>query len=303
MRDLNADRRAGRVILVAYLASILLLLVGGLAHYLVTWGWSGAPYLLARAVLVALLSFYLYRGSRIAHWLAVGLFALVGLIGLWLASLEPSRGAWVYAAQAVLSLAFAAALVGSPRVHAFLAQQRAGRRGMWGAGPASTGSHVRPPAAGVAPQPLPAARPRRAGLLAVLVVSVGVVAVYLCYGVAGWVETRRTYAAEYDRTREDIRAIEERPPAGFDPGCWRAAVVWSHNAYCETFMYKLPADLVALVRFGVGFREWARREPGPELLEWIWDELARAGPRGAFYVDKYRGDFRANLECARNPPR
>jgi hypothetical protein len=302
VRDLNADRRTGQVILVVHLTAILLLVGGGLVQHLVTWGREGSLYLIARLSLIALLCFSLYRGSRVARWLAVGLFALLGLIGLWLASREPDSGAGVYAAQAVLCLSFAAVLVGSSRVHAFLSHQRAVRRAGSGAAPAAGDPPVRPPDAGVTSQRLKRCGVRRVGFLAALVVSVGAAA-YLYSFASGWVESRRTYAAEYDRTREGIRELEGRPPAGFDPGCWRAAVVWSHNAYCETFMFKLAADRDALHRFGAGFRERAGREPGPDLLEWIWDELAQASPRGAFYVGKYRGDFRANLECARNPPR
>jgi hypothetical protein len=297
--DLKADRRAGQVILVTYSALILLLAAGGLVQHLMTWGRGGALYLVARLGLISVLCFSVYRGSRFARCLAVVLFTLVGLFGLWAASRESDWwGAGVYAAQAVLLLSFAAVLVGSFRVLAFLAHQRAAG----GAVPAAGEPLVQPPEASVTGQRLMSARARWAGLLVGLVVSMGVAA-YLYSLAHGWVESRRSYMAEYDRTREGIRALEGRPPGGLDPGCWQAAVVWSHNAYCETFMFELAADQDAIHRFGAGFREQAGREPGLALLEWIWDELERASPRGAFYVGKYRGDFRANLECARNPRR
>jgi hypothetical protein len=101
----------------------------------------------------------------------------------------------------------------------------------------------------------------RARRLVPLAVAVGVIA-YLSFGLNRWVAARRAYSAEYDQTRAAIRGLERKPPAGFEPGHWESAVIWSHNAYVETFMFYDAADLDALRRFGSGLRERLVRDPG-----------------------------------------
>jgi hypothetical protein len=139
---------------------------------------------------------------------------------------------------------------------------------------------------------------RRVKWLVLFVVAAGMVA-YFGFGLIRSVVAQQAYSAEYDQTRSAIREMEGRPPFGFDPGHWQAAVIWSHNAYVETFMFHDAADLDALRRFGAGLRERLSGPPGPAVLEWIWDALEQASPRGKRYVDKFRADFREQLDMAR----
>jgi len=130
---------------------------------------------------------------------------------------------------------------------------------------------------------------------------IATVAALLCLWFGWWYGKQREYDAEYDPTRKAILAMDDKPPPGLNPSCWKAAVIWSHNAYVETFMFHEVVDLDSLHRFGAGFRERQGRGQPAELLVWIWDELERASPRGERYVSRFRPAFQEHLDCARSP--
>jgi hypothetical protein len=125
----------------------------------------------------------------------------------------------------------------------------------------------------------------------------------LCFVLVQWVLQCRDYSAEYDNARSHILALNNQSPPGADKEHWETAVTWSCNAFVETFMFRDLADLDALRRFNQGFDERLGHVPPQVLLEWIWDELQRCSPRGSRYVDRFREDFREQLELAKNPPR
>jgi hypothetical protein len=109
---------------------------------------------------------------------------------------------------------------------------------------------------------------RRATWFALVGVAVATVAA-LSIEYARYQKVWDEHDPEYRRTRSDTISLGERPPPGLEE-CWRTAVMYTHNANCETF-YVTPSswrgvDLAAFHRFGKGFRERMSRNPGPDLL-------------------------------------
>jgi hypothetical protein len=136
-----------------------------------------------------------------------------------------------------------------------------------------------------------------------IIVTLLVAGACLGFGLMWWVWQQRAYTAEFDSVRTMLRALECQVPPGTDAEHWQSAVAWSHNAFVETFMYRNLADLDGLRRFGHGLEERMGRAPTPDLLEWEWDELERSNRYGKRYVERFRQDFREELELAKNPRR
>jgi hypothetical protein len=92
--------------------------------------------------------------------------------------------------------------------------------------------------------------------------------------------------------------VEQCPP-DINRECWEEAVVWSQNAYVETFMFHDMADLDALRQFGHRLDNRLEHGVSPELLEWIWGQVEQVEPRGKRYSNRFRAQFREVLERAK----
>ena len=88
--------------------------------------------------------------------------------------------------------------------------------------------------------------------------------------------------------QNELDSFHHQRPANVDASQWEDAVGWTSNILGNVSMMTCECDIDFLRRFQSSLNEKMDRGVNLETLKWMWDELAKAGPRAADYAYKYR---------------
>lgn len=136
-------------------------------------------------------------------------------------------------------------------------------------------------------QPKPSRRyiaSRRARLLLVFIVFVTAATVFYVKKV----RPITVYWSLVNTVSDEILSFSQKRPANVDAKQWEEAVGWTMNIYGNVSMMTDECDMPFLQRFRTSLQKKANRGVDFDTLKWIWDELAKAGPRAADYAYSYR---------------
>lgn len=123
-RPMTEDERAGRKLLLTWLTALYARSVCVVIAFVAIRGTDRLPSQLVRLGLEAALFYHLYRGHPVAKWLAIGSSSLGAAIGLAAVERVPALGALSLVTFSVAHFLFAAVLIASHRINAFLTYQR-----------------------------------------------------------------------------------------------------------------------------------------------------------------------------------
>jgi len=106
------------------------------------------------------------------------------------------------------------------------------------------------------------------------------------------------YGRQVDAGMELLQSLDHRRPSATSEEVWECAVGWTGIAYPNVFFHRDFTPYEELFAFNKDLSDRLDGEVSLETIDWFWQRLAEAGPKGARYVSRYEPQYRSQLKEA-----
>lgn len=101
------------------------------------------------------------------------------------------------------------------------------------------------------------------------------------------------YARQRTIGAELIESLRNRRPEGVPNPTWEEATGWAITAYANVCFSEEHVTFDELVRFNHDARMELAGDVNMQTIDWVWARLAKTGPHGQRYVDKFEPEYRS----------
>lgn len=125
---------------------------------------------------------------------------------------------------------------------------------------------------------------------------VGVLFLMAGGGFALWFGLRFWDLVTFSKVRENglqtIEELRDKRPSDVSEASWELAMDWSRTAYLKVFSSVDNPTSKNLAVFTEDLDRIAKSQSGLQMIDNLWDGLARSGPYGADYVRRFYPKFK-----------
>ena len=102
-----------------------------------------------------------------------------------------------------------------------------------------------------------------------------------------------SYSRQQRIGAELLGSLREQRPEGVSPTTWDHATGWAITAYHNVCFSEGHVTFDELVRFNHDTKLKLTENVDLQTIDWVWERLAKTGPHGQKYFDKFGPEYRS----------